>query len=214
MPISTYSGLMTEIMRLIDGEDITGAELPTQSLAQIIHFGELRIYREIRSRYNEKAWPATAAASNLIALPSDFIAASVVHFGKTPLYPLPENELLERLYLYTGSGGNTTHYCNAGPNFSFFPAVADGTTMQGRYYYKLPDLDETTFSSNTLVAANEDLFVYAALSISAPYFGQDARIPLWDAEYSRIRDEINVLEHTTAYSSGRIKRGPNMRIVP
>lgn len=212
MPITTYSGLMTEIMRLIDGEDVTGSDIPVQTLATIIHFGEQRIYREARTRYNEKAWPATAAASNLIALPSDFIASSVAHFGKRPLTPIPENELIERLYIYQG-GGDCENYCNSGSNFMFYPAIADGTVLQGRYFYKLPDLDETTFAANELVNAHDDLFIYAALSVSAPYFGQDARMPLWEAEYRRIADEVSILNHHSAYSSGRIRRGTNQRLV-
>jgi hypothetical protein len=214
MPITTYSGLMTELTRLIDGEDITGSEIPTATLSQIVHLGELRIYREVRTRYNEKSWTAgNVVTNNLLPLPADFVAASVTHFGKYPLLPIAENELLERIALNPGGGGECQFYCNAGPSFSFFPAVTNATQIQGRYYYRLPDLSETTLPTNALFLAAEDLFLYAALAVSAPFFGQDARIAMWEAEYGRIRGELNVLDHRTAYSSGRIKRSVNSRMV-
>jgi hypothetical protein len=213
MAITSYSGLLTELLRLIDGEDITGSEVPAATLSQIVHLGELRIYREARTRFNEKDWPGTAAvASNKVSLPADFIAASVTHFGKNPLEPIAENDLLERIANNPGGGGDCRFYCNAGPSFSFFPAVADATILQGRYYYKLPDLSVATLPTNALFAAAEDLFIYGALSKSAPFFGQDARIPMWESEYMRILDSMNITDHRTAYSSGRIRRGNSSRI--
>ncbi|MCU9931113.1 hypothetical protein OFL77_27665, partial [Escherichia coli] len=70
----------------------------------------------------------------------------------------------------------------------FGPAVADGTAVQGRYFYRLPELSAATLPTNALFAAAEDLFTYAALCESAPFFEQDARIPLWNAKYESIRD--------------------------
>jgi hypothetical protein len=64
----------------------------------------------------------------------------------------------------------------------FFPAVADGTVIAGRYYQKAADI-----SSGTLSAAFNrypDVWLYAALAESAPFIGEDGRLPLWKSQYA------------------------------
>jgi hypothetical protein len=213
LSITTYSGLLTELLRLIDGEDVEGSEIPVATLAQVVHLGELRIYREARTRFNQKAFTAVTVTSNLAPIPADFISTSIIHFGNLPLIPKSEHEILE--YLEVNPGGTIERYfCDAGDNFQFAPSVANGTAVQGRYYYKMPDLDETTLPTNALFAVAEDLYLYGALSKSAPFFGQDRRIPVWEAEYQRILTEMNVLSHRSAYSAGRMMRSPGTRATP
>jgi hypothetical protein len=209
MAITSYSGLLTELTRLIDGEDVSASEIPAATLAQIIHFGELKIYREIRTRFNEKAWGITVT-SNLAPLPADFIAPSVIHFGKSPLDPKSEAQILQWLN-ESPSSGDCLYFCHAGANLQFYPAVANATAVQGRYYYKLPDLDVATLPTNTLFAAAEDLFLYAALAESAPFFGQDARLPMWMAKYEAIKKMVNVTDHRAAFGVGRIVRSNSTR---
>jgi hypothetical protein len=212
MAITTYSGLLVELTRLIDGEDVSGSEIPTDTLSTIVHFGELRIYREAKVRQLEKAFTGTVTG-NLFPIPADFMSSSIAHFGGKPLDPKAENELIERIANNPGGGGDTKYYAQAGNNFMFWPAVENGTALQGRYFARLPDLQETTILTNALFLANEDLFIYAALAISAPYFGQDARIPMWEAQYQRILAEVNVMHHRSAYSSGRIVRSVNSKVI-
>jgi hypothetical protein len=211
MAITTFSGLLTELTRLIDGEDVSASEIPVGTIADIIHLGEQRIYREMRTRYNEKAWGITTT-SNLAALPADFIASSVIHFGKNPLTPISESQLLQRLNENTNTG-DCLFFCQAGSNLQFAPAVTDATALQGRYYYKWPDLSSTTLPTNTFFAAAEDLFIYAALVESAPFFGQDARVALWQSKYDAIKLQLNVNDQRAAYSAGRIQRGNSTRLM-
>lgn len=206
--ITTYSGLLTELTRLIDGEDTSASEIPVATLSQIVHQGELRIYREVRTRYNQKNW-GVVVASNLAALPSDFIAPAVVHFGQQPLEPVSENQLLD--YLAGNPTGNAKFFAVAGGNLQFGPA-ASGTVL-GRYYYKMDDLSDSTLPTNTLFAAAEDLFIYASLAESAPFFGQDARLPMWEAKYTAIKETLNRLYMRSAYSAGRIQRSPSTRLI-
>lgn len=210
MAITTYSGLMTELTRLIDGEDTSASEIPVATLAQIVHMGELRVYRDARTRFNEKAW-GIMVTSNLAAIPSDFMAPSIVHFGGMPLQPISEAQLLE--FLQSNPSGTAEFFCQSGTNLQFAPSVTDGTTVQGRYYYKLPDLNDTTLPTNALFAAAEDLFIYAALAESAPFFGQDERLPMWQGKYLDILQKVNNLDHRAAYGVGRIQRGTSNNFV-
>lgn len=131
MSIASYSDLLVQVTRLMDGEDVTATELTLGTLNQIVGQAERRIYREVRSRHNEKAFSSLTVTSNLATLPTDFEASSVVHFGKAPLLPVPEEWLRE--YLNNGATGDCKYFAEAGASFMFGPSVADATTVQGRY---------------------------------------------------------------------------------
>lgn len=210
MTIASYSELLMELTRLIDGDDVSASSVPTATLTQIISLGERRLYRDIKSRFNEKAWGLTVS-SNAVTLPTDFQSSSVVHFGKKPLEPVSEEFLLE--LNSCNPTGDARYFAQAGNTLIFSPSVANSTALQGRYYYSLPALTAATLPSNALFADSEDLFLYAALTESAPFFEQDKRITLWDAKYTSIRDAINVNHQRAAYSAGRIKIRPSTRLM-
>ncbi len=210
MAITSWSELLTEITRLVDGEDTTASSIAPGTLTQLIYMAELRIYRELRSRWNEKAWGLTTT-SNALTLPADFVASSVVHFGKYPCEPVPEEFALD--FLQGSPAGDALYFAKAGGTLIFAPAVANGTTVQGRYFYKLPALTPASLPSNALFAAAEDLFLYCALAESAPFFGQDARIPLWEAKYGAILARLNKNDQVAAYSAGRMRVRPSTRLI-
>lgn len=207
--ITSWTELLTELTRLMDGEDTTASNISPGTLTQLVYMAELRIYRQLRTRYNEKAW-GTTVTSNAMTLPADFVASSVLHFGGKPCEPVSEEFLLE--YLNANPTGDTLYFAKAGSTLVFGPSVANGTAVQGRYYYKLPALTPASLPSNALFAVAEDLFVYCALAESAPFFGQDARIPLWEAKYASVLEQLNKNDHVAAYSAGRMRTRPSTNL--
>jgi hypothetical protein len=207
--IGSYAALLDTLMRLIDGEDTSVSDISTQTLGQCINAGERRLYREVRSRHNEKAFSSVTVTSNAASLPSDFEACSVVHFGGIPLKPVSEEWLRE--FLDSNPSGGARFFCEAGSSLMFGPAVGDSTAVQGRYFYRIADLTAANFSSNELMTYEPDLFVYAALAESGPYFGAEhmQRIPYWEAKYASIRDRINTNKNRAAYSAGRMTVRPS-----
>lgn len=208
--ILTYNDLQLQITRLLDGEDAVASSISTNTIAQVIALGERRIYRNLKSAFNEKAWGLTVTA-NAVTLPADFQTASIVHFGKKPLEPVSEEFLLERNTFDTS--GTPRFFAVAGGSLIFSPAVATGTALQGRYYCSLPALNASTLPGNALFAASEDLFIYAALAESAPFFEQDQRVPMWNAKFNAILDDINTNQQRAAYSAGRIRIRPSTRLM-
>lgn len=211
MSITTYSQLMVELNRLIDGENVTVSDVPLATLQSIVGLGERMVYREVRSRHNEKAFSAVTVTSNLAPLPADWESTSLVHFGGKPLSSVTEEWL--RVVNANGLTGDARYFAQAGGSLMFGPAVADGTAVQGRYFARLPDLAVATLPTNALFLADPDLFIYAALAKSGPFFEQDARVPLWTAEYSRIRDAINTAHDRAAFSAGRVQIRPSVNMI-
>ncbi|MES2958459.1 MAG: hypothetical protein V4792_09735 [Pseudomonadota bacterium] len=211
MSITTWPQLLEQLTRLIDGEDVTVSEVSPATLTQIIALGERRIYRELRHRLNEKAFASVTVTNNLAPIPVDFESTSVLHFGGYPLTPVAEKVIQDRLQWQWG--GDTRYFAEAGANFTFWPSVANGTAVQGRYFCRLPDLNATTLPANALFLAETDLFLYGFLSQAAPFFGQDTRIPMWEARYVGIRDALNEAKNRAAYSAGRIQRRASIPVL-
>lgn len=209
--ITTWSQFLNRLSSLIAGDDTGSTSVAVSTLEAVISMGEERLYRELRSRFNEKSFSALTVTSNAATIPADFEASSIVHFGKKPLDPVSEEFLRE--YLNGNPTGDARYFAAAGPSFLFGPAVADGTAVQGRYFYRLPALTAATLPTNALFAVANDLFIYAALCESAPFFEQDVRIPIWNAKYESIRDSLNRGTHRAAYSAGRIRVRPSTPVL-
>lgn len=207
--IANFADLLTQVTRLMDGENVSVTELSYETLVQVVGQAERRIYREVRSRHNEKAFDAVTVSGNLAALPADFEACSVVHFGGKALQPVSEEWLME--YIDNGSTGDCVYFCEAGDSLMFGPAVADATALQGRYFYRHPDLTPATFAANTLMANEPDLFIHACLAEGVAFFQKDPTY--WEAKYAGTRDRINADKNRTAYSAGRIRVRPSTQLM-
>jgi hypothetical protein len=204
MAITTWSGLLTTLGRLISGDEVLTTNLPLATIEAVIALGERRIYREVKSRHNEASFSSIETADNLAAIPADWESTSVIHFGQDPLVPVPEEFVLD----YGTATGDAKFFAVAGGNFTFAPAAADGTELQGRYFKRLPALSSTTLPDNALFMAEPDLFIFAALAESAPFF-EDPRLPVWEARYTSIVNTINKAHQRAAYSAGRIQMRPS-----
>jgi hypothetical protein len=216
----TYAGFLVELMRLIDGDEASPTDLPLGTLAQIIELAERRIYKDVRSRYNEKSFAdaltggvvvPTVVTNNLAPLPDDFESASLVHFGAAPLNPVSEEFIIE--YNLQDSSGDCLHFAEASNNFTFAPAVADATLVQGRYFARLPAIDATTILTNALFINEHDLFVYGCLIEAAPIFKKFAELPVWEKKYQDVKDRVNARRAGAAYSAGRMRLQPSTRLM-
>ena len=85
--------------------------------------------------------------------------------------------------------------------------------MQGRYFFRFPDLSASNIAANVFYQAEPDLFLYACLSESGEFFPVGQRLQVWEAKYRGISDRINNAKDRAAYSGGRIQRAPSMRLI-
>lgn len=205
----SLSGFFTDVHRLMYGDDVSASNLPIATLQQALSLAEARIYSEVRSRHNEKPFSGVTVTGNLAPIPADFEACSSVHFGRQELEPKPEAWVRE--YLLNSPAGNCQFFAEAGDSFTFGPAVADATDLQGRYYYRWPALTSTNFDDNDLMANEPKLFLYCTLAEGAPLFGQNPTI--WEAKYQAALERVNNAKNRAAYSNGRAKVRPSTRLI-
>lgn len=210
--ITSFNDYMIQVQRLIDGDDVSISSIAVDTLKQIVNLAERRIYREVRSRYNEKAFSSVTVTGNLATLPLDFEAVSVVHFGGKALTPVTEAWMRE--YLDCNPTGDALYFASVGDSLQFGPAVADGTVVQGRYFFRHDDLSQSNFGANTLIAREPDLFIYAALVEAIPFFpGAFNQAQVFLSGYERIKNAVNDASANAAINAARLTRSPSARLI-
>ncbi len=217
---ASFNGFLVELMRLIDGDEGSPTDMPLGTLQQIIELGERRIYKDVRSRYNQKPFSAALIAgvtapvvvtNNLAPIPDDYESAGVVHLGRYPLLPVAEEVLLDMNV--DGSTGQAIYFATTGANFTFSPSVADATALQGTYYCRLPALTTATAPTNLLLENEKDVFTYGVLVEAAPIFSKFKEIPLWEQKYQMAVERANARNAHAAYSAGRMRVRPSTRLM-
>jgi len=144
---------------------------------------------------------ALTVTGNVAPLPTDCLELKRVQIaGEYPMDYVAEEGLL-RLQKVGGSG-SARQYTQQGRSLTFFPALTDGAVVAGRYYKQFPDI--SLGALNAAFNRYPDLWLYAALAESAPFIGEDARLPMWKAQYrGRLNAALSV-ERNRAHSGSRM----------
>lgn len=212
MSIASYPDYLVQVMRLIDGDDVTVSDLSQDTMNQIVSLAQRRLYRVVRCRYNEVPFTATTTTNNLATLPADFEEVSIVHVGRRALAPVSEEWMRE--YLDCNPTGEARYFAAAGDSLQFGPALTDGTAVQVRYYARLPDLTPANFSNNTLILREPDLFIYAALVEAVPFFNKAAdQAQMFMAKFAQAVESVNATSQQAATNAGRLVRRPSSSLI-
>jgi hypothetical protein len=191
MQFATYTDLRTSVLKMIDGDDVGSGSISSATLDLLIGLGEQGIWYGTTGPQGEELPPLRCAdmeaplslttTANTATLPDDCIELiRVQQAGEYPMDFAGEEGVL-RLIKGGGGTGAARQFARQGRKLLFFPPLADGSTVAGRYYQKPADV-----STGTLHATFNrypDLWLYAAVAESAPFIGEDGRIPLWKSLY-------------------------------
>lgn len=205
-----YSEFLSHLGKMVTFEGDNQGDASIGTLLSVLRMAESRIYRELRTRQNEKAFSGSVSG-NAYTLPSDFRAPSLTYFGGKPLEPVSPEFLYE--HLDAQHTGDTRFFAAVGNTYKFAPVVADGTSVQGTYFYAYPDIDASNDAANLLFTANPDLFTFACMVEAAPLYGFLDQLQLWEQKYQMTRDALNHQTSRAAYGAGRIKRRNSTRLI-
>lgn len=204
MGLSTYAALKTSVAGWMN---VSASDLSSQ-IDDLVTIAETRIYREARTRDGEQAY-ATAMASGVLAVPSDYVEFKYLYCSASPGTPL-ERRSVEWLYAnyprVNASSGIPKYFARDGTNFVFGPVPDGSYTATGLYYKKFAALSSAL---NNQFLNNPDLYLFACLAESEILIGRDARVPLWEAKYGKILDDANGLAKREDVSGST----PRMRIM-
>lgn len=184
MSISTYDELVTSVGSWIKRTDLTA------SIPDLIRFGELRIYRDLRIRAMETALSDTIA-SGVIAVPSGYVEMKHAYIDGTPVQRLTRKtaEWVYQNYPTRSSGGKPKFFAREAGNLIFGPYPDSAYTVKGIYYKRLTALG-TGNQTNWFTENAPDLLLWAALVEAEPFVMNDARTELWAGKYITTKERI------------------------
>lgn len=204
MQFANYTDFRVATLKMIDGDNANAGALAQDTLDLLISLGDQAVYNGMTGpageelpglRCGDMETPlALTVASNTAALPTDCIELiRVQQTGEYPMDYVAEEGVLRQIKAGAGSG-SARMFTRQGRNLVFYPQLSDGATVAGRYYKQFPDISLGTL--NAAFNRYPDLWLYAALAESAPFLGEDQRMPLWKSQYkgrllAALRNERN-----------------------
>lgn len=211
MQFANYDDFRTRTIKLILSDD--GAHSPDALSVDMADFiiaaGETRVYLGSEDGVTGLRASTMLAdlsltvASNAVTLPADFLELKEIRFsGKRPLDIVPLDRL--RTLEANAPQSGTTYYCaQDGDTLRFWPE-ASGTVL-GRYYKRPADMATGTWATHTTVARYPELFIYAALAESAPFMGDDTRLPAWKAKFGGLLASAKSAEQWRVYGGSPLR---------
>lgn len=205
MQFSNYADFRTAVLKMIDGDDVS-TTFSIDTLDLLIALGESRVYEGVPGRSGLRAstmqQPLTGSVtSNAVTLPDRCLALEIVWFDPAkPLEVVSETEL--RSKAQWNHGGDVRQCAQSGETLIFGPDAANGAAIGGRFYQRPADIK--TSGLNSTFNRYPELFLFGALAESAPFLGEDARIPMWEAMFVRWLDAANNIERNRIYAGSRL----------
>ena len=200
MSITTY----TELQRAI--ENWLNTPAVAQDIPSFIDLAEAKFNRRIRDYRMVKRATATVDTGYFV-VPTDWLENIRFQLNTTPIttleYVTPDQAAEEKVIF--SSTGRPKFFTMIGSQFQVVP-TPDSNTYTGEltYYSSIPALtDETT--SNWLLAAAPDVYLYGALMEAAPYLGEDNRTQVWGMMLEQALNAIQIESDRARIGSSSIR---------
>jgi hypothetical protein len=188
MAITTFAELKTAVENWLDHQ------LFTASVPEFIALFESCANRRLRVRQMETSTDLTPS-SGAATLPSDYLAwRRLTSTGADRI----ELEYVHPSYLQAAYPSSPTDvpriFTIEGGTLKIRPV--DDTGLEFDYYARIPALSDSA-TTNWLLTAHPDVYLFGAL-VEAEMFGvNDERMPLWKARRDEILAEIEQLSNKT-----------------
>jgi hypothetical protein len=180
---ASYDQFRSRVIALIDGDDVSQASFSVNTADIFIGFGENRVYRDLRASSMVTALNL-APVSTVYTLPSRLVELKELYFSGEQPVEIVTLDKLRKLQADAAYGGSTVYAAQNGDKLEFWPSAT--ANVLGSYYGRpTNDMEaETDWPLQTTVNRYPECFIYAALCESAPFMGDDSRLPMWEAKYS------------------------------
>lgn len=191
--MNTYADLQTSIKSWLRRSDLDSV------IPDFITLGEDRIYRNLRVRQMEEEIDSTIS-SGVLAVPADYVDMKYLYADLSTKQWL-ERKTAEWIYRNNPSRNTDTPRYFARDRSNFIFAPVQDVAVKGVYYKRLPSI---ATELNDIFTAHPGLWLFAALSETAPYIQNDARLPMWEKKYMDILMEVNSEEYRENASGSRL----------
>lgn len=183
MAISTYSELQTAVANWLNRSDLSSRA------PEFIAMAEARMNRDARLRVIDAITRDTLAVSSQFTdLPSDFALMVNCELQTTPVVPL-EYRTPQQMDVVRNSSatGDPRYFSIVGNELEVVPVPSSSVTLGLIYYKRIVALSDAN-TSNWLLTAAPDLYLYASLVEASPFLHEDERVALWEQLYNTRAD--------------------------
>lgn len=198
MAISNYAELQASVADFLNRDDLT-AIIPT-----FITLAEAVMSRQFRAPEMVKRATVTVD-SEYEDRPADWLETIRYQINTNPITVLefvtPEEAIIQKTKY---SAPNTPmFFSTVGTQFQHVPAPDTAYTAELMYYSRIPALSNTN-TTNWLLTANPDIYLYATLVQTAPYLKEDERITVWAGLYDRLAEDLRIANERAKTGSSRL----------
>lgn len=199
MPISTYAELKSAVADWLNREDLE-AVVPS-----FIALAEADLNRTLRDFRMEKRADAQLN-DQFSALPSDWLETiRLALIGGSHRLELASDGALAEMRSQRGdAAGRPTHYAHTAGGLELFPTPDADYSAELVYFARVPSLSDAA-PSNWLLAAAPDVYLYGALTQSAPYLKDDARLTVWASLYQNAVQGLNAASERARHSGAGLR---------
>ena len=190
MAITTYAELQTATANWLDRTDLTSR------IPEFIELAEANFNRVIRQPDMVAKDDSFSIAGRYTTLPTDTLEIIRIVVDLTPVivleYLTPE-EISERRivmsstgkpYYFTTIGGATNQ-------LEVLPSPDSTYTSSIVYYTRIAVLSDSA-TSNWLLAAHPDIYLFGTLVEAEPYLKNDERMPMWTARLEKALNDLKL----------------------
>ena len=198
MALSTYSELKASVADWLNRSDLTAA------IPDFIALAEAQMERKLRTRQMISRATATVN-TEYSALPDDFLEVKSLKLQTNPVTPLQFETIdsLDNLSTQYLSAGKPRFFSIVGGQIRTVPIADTSYTAELVYYAKLSKLSDSN-TTNWLLTASPDIYLYGALMQAAPYLKDDARIGTWSQMYLTALQDLQTADDRGSTSGGAL----------
>ena len=192
MALSNYTELQASVADFLNRSDLTSV------IPDFVTMAEADLNRTLRVREMSVRTQAPIN-SQYVKLPDNFLGMRNIDLLTDPVTPMTYKNLQNLDIHRAGDAtGKPIYYSIIQNNIEFAPAPDGDYTIEIVYYQKVPPLSANT--TNWLLDAHPDAYLYGTLQHSAPYLQSDERVGIWAGKYQQIIEQIITSDEKAKFS--------------
>lgn len=200
MALTTYSELQSSIADWMNQTNLTTV------IPDFITLAEAHMNRTIRvSQMEQRATTDTVSGQAYYALPSDYLALRDIQLNTDAVrslgYMAPEEI---DVHYDASTSGTPSYYTIVGNQFQLAPIPDSVKGLEISYYEQIPALSDTN-TSNWLLAAYPDIYLYGSLVQAEPYMRNDQRISVWKSGLELALSELKLADRKYRWSGSGMR---------
>lgn len=190
MAITTYAELQTAVENWLPRTDLTSR------IPEFIALCEAKLNRVLRCRQMEQR--STATAAEYLELPTGFLELRNIQLNTTPKTPLQlaSPEFMDEWI--SSATGKPRYYALLANQIQLAPSPDSTYTIEIDYYESIPPLASN--STNWLLTAAPDIYLYGSLLESAAFLSGDAAINVWQAAFQQTLGQLQSSDRRSKWS--------------